>query len=108
MRTNEDRVVAAVALSGTIPLTSPEVTDYSIRRQPVAGLISEKDIFPLLRKQKGFKDEITFSGPGGIDVTAISLTTNPPFPRPAERIRALASNRPWHPTQPAHYQPSAV
>ena len=24
----------------------------------------EKDIFPLLRKQTGFKDEITFIGPG--------------------------------------------
>jgi len=33
----------------------------------------EKDILPLLRKQNGFKDEITFAGPGGVDVTAISL-----------------------------------
>jgi hypothetical protein len=33
----------------------------------------DKDILPLLRKQHGFKDEITFSGPGGIDVTAVSL-----------------------------------
>jgi hypothetical protein len=30
----------------------------------------DKDILPLLRKQQGFQDEITFSGPGGIDVTA--------------------------------------
>ena len=36
----------------------------------------EKDILPILRKQNGFKDEITFSGPGGIDVTAISLWEN--------------------------------
>jgi hypothetical protein len=36
----------------------------------------DKDILPLLRKQKGFKDEITFVGPGGIDVTAISLWEN--------------------------------
>ena len=36
----------------------------------------EKDVLPLLRKQKGFKDEITFAGPGGIDVTAISLWEN--------------------------------
>ena len=36
----------------------------------------EKDVLPLLRKQNGFKDEITFSGPGGIDVTAISLWDN--------------------------------
>ena len=33
----------------------------------------EKDVLPLLRKQKGFKDEITFAGPGGVDLTAISL-----------------------------------
>jgi len=33
----------------------------------------DKDILPLLRKQNGFKGEITFSGPGGIDVSAISL-----------------------------------
>ena len=36
----------------------------------------DKDILPLLRKQNGFKDEITFSGPGGVDVTAISLWDN--------------------------------
>jgi hypothetical protein len=33
----------------------------------------DKDILPLLRKQNGFKDEITFSSPSGTDVTAISL-----------------------------------
>jgi hypothetical protein len=33
----------------------------------------DKDVLPLLRKQHGFKDEITFAGPGGVDVTAISL-----------------------------------
>jgi hypothetical protein len=31
------------------------------------------DILPLLRRQNGFKDEITFCGPGEVDVTAISL-----------------------------------
>ena len=36
----------------------------------------DKDILPLLRKQHGFKDEITFSSPSGIDVTAISLWDN--------------------------------
>ena len=36
----------------------------------------EHDVLPLLRKQKGFKDEITFSGPGAADVTAISLWEN--------------------------------
>ena len=36
----------------------------------------EKDVLPLLRKQNGFKDEITFSSPSGTDVTAISLWDN--------------------------------
>jgi hypothetical protein len=33
----------------------------------------EKDILPILRKQNGFKDEITFVGPDGKNVLAISL-----------------------------------
>ena len=33
----------------------------------------ENDILPLLRKQKGFKDEITLSNPGSLDVIAVSL-----------------------------------
>jgi hypothetical protein len=36
----------------------------------------EKDVLPLLRQQNGFKDEITFAGPGEVDVTAISLWEN--------------------------------
>jgi hypothetical protein len=36
----------------------------------------EKEVLPLLRKQNGFKDEITFAGPGGLDVTAISVWDN--------------------------------
>jgi hypothetical protein len=36
----------------------------------------EKDVLPLLRRQHGFKDEITLAGPGGVDVTAISLWEN--------------------------------
>jgi hypothetical protein len=36
----------------------------------------ENDILPLLRKQKGFKDEITLSNPGSPDVVAISLWEN--------------------------------
>ena len=36
----------------------------------------EKDVLPLLRKQNGFKDEITLAGQGGVDVTAISLWEN--------------------------------
>ena len=33
----------------------------------------ENEILPLLRKQKGFKDEITLSNPGSQDAIAISL-----------------------------------
>jgi hypothetical protein len=33
----------------------------------------ENDTLPLLRKQKGFKDEITLSNPGSLDAIAISL-----------------------------------
>ena len=33
----------------------------------------ENDTLPLLRKQKGFKDEITLSNPGSVDAIAISL-----------------------------------
>jgi hypothetical protein len=36
----------------------------------------EKEILPLLRKQKGFKDEITLSNPGSLDAIAISLWEN--------------------------------
>jgi hypothetical protein len=33
----------------------------------------EKDIIPLLRKQKGFQDELAFVAPGGAHAVAISL-----------------------------------
>jgi hypothetical protein len=33
----------------------------------------DKDVIPMLRKQNGLQDEITFAVPGGLDVTAISL-----------------------------------
>ena len=33
----------------------------------------EKDVLPLLRKQKGFTDEMTLSNPTSLDVIAISL-----------------------------------
>jgi len=33
----------------------------------------EKKILPILRKQKGFRDEITFLAPGGTDAVGISL-----------------------------------
>jgi hypothetical protein len=36
----------------------------------------EKEVLPLLRKQKGFQDEITFVVPGGTEAFAISLWDN--------------------------------
>ncbi|HZP23409.1 MAG TPA: hypothetical protein VFB04_08180 [Terriglobales bacterium] len=36
----------------------------------------ESQILPLLRKQKGFKDEITLSNPGSQDAVAITLFDN--------------------------------
>lgn len=36
----------------------------------------EKDVLPMLRKQNGFKDEITLANPGSADVIAISLWEN--------------------------------
>ncbi len=36
----------------------------------------EKDILPLLRKQAGFQDEITFVGPGETKAFGISLWEN--------------------------------
>ena len=36
----------------------------------------ENEILPLLRKQKGFKDEITLSNPGSQDAVTISLWEN--------------------------------
>ena len=36
----------------------------------------ENEILPLLRKQKGFKDEITLSNPGSQDAVSISLWDN--------------------------------
>jgi heme-degrading monooxygenase HmoA len=52
----------------SIHLKSNMLSDYT--------LTFEKEVLPLLRKQNGFKDEITFSNPGGTEVTAISLWDN--------------------------------
>jgi len=52
----------------SIHLKSNTLSDYS--------RTFEQEVLPLLRKQKGFKDEITLAGPGGVDVTAISLWEN--------------------------------
>ena len=52
----------------SIHLKSNTLSDYT--------RMFDKDVLPMLRKQKGFKDEITFAAPGGVDVTAISLWEN--------------------------------
>jgi hypothetical protein len=35
--------------------------------------IFDKEVLPMLRKQNGFRDELTFAVPGGLDLVAISL-----------------------------------
>ena len=50
----------------------------------------EKDILPLLRKQDGFKDEITFLAEDGRDAVAISLWDSK---ESAERTAAMAIRR---------------
>jgi hypothetical protein len=52
----------------TIHLKSNMLSDYT--------RTFENDVLPLLRRQHGFKDEITLAGAGGVDVTAISLWEN--------------------------------
>lgn len=37
----------------------------------------EREVIPVLRKQKGFLDEITFIAPSGIEAFAISLWDRP-------------------------------
>jgi heme-degrading monooxygenase HmoA len=37
------------------------------------GKTFDRDVLPILQKQPGFQDEITFSAPGSNDVVAISL-----------------------------------
>jgi hypothetical protein len=49
----------------SIHLKSNMLSDYT--------RIFENDTLSLLRQQKGFKDEITLSNPGSVDVVAISL-----------------------------------
>ena len=36
----------------------------------------EKEIIPMLRKQSGFRDEITFVAPGGVEAFGLSLWDN--------------------------------
>jgi heme-degrading monooxygenase HmoA len=56
------------ARTSSIHLKSNMLSDYT--------RTFEKDVVPLLRKQHGFKDEIRVIGPGGANVTAISLWEN--------------------------------
>jgi hypothetical protein len=60
--------VAMFARNVSFHLKSNMLSDYT--------RTFDKEILPLLRKQNGFKDEISFAGPGGVDVTAISLWDN--------------------------------
>ena len=46
----------------------------------------EKDILPVLQKQKGFKDEITLSNPSSPDVVALSCGRTRPMQKPITPI----------------------
>ena len=48
---------------------------FQLRPNSVAEAIQtlEKEILPLLRQQKGFRDEITLLAPGGHDAVGISF-----------------------------------
>jgi hypothetical protein len=48
----------------------------SLAIAPEFALILETQILPLLRKQKGFKGEITLSNPGNLERISISLWEN--------------------------------
>jgi hypothetical protein len=52
----------------SIHLKSNMVSEY--------GHVFETQILPLLRKQKGFRDELSFASSNGVDITAISLWDN--------------------------------
>jgi hypothetical protein len=52
----------------SIHLKSNMLSDYS--------RTFEKEVLPLLRRQNGFNDELTFSSLGDSEVTAISLWDN--------------------------------
>ena len=41
--------------------------------------IFDKEVMPMLQKQNGFRDELTFAVPGGLDVVAISLWDSKEF-----------------------------
>jgi len=49
----------------------------------------EKEVLPMLRKQEGFQDEVTFVVPGGTEAFGISLWDN--------RANAEAYNRETYP-----------
>jgi hypothetical protein len=57
--------VAMFARTVNLRLKPNSVTDFA--------LTMEKEVVPLLRKQTGFQDEITFVVPGGTEAVAISL-----------------------------------
>ena len=49
------------------------VVKLKAKQSPEFTRLIEKEVIPLLRKQKGFQDEITFVTPNGTEVVGISL-----------------------------------
>lgn len=63
----------------------------------------EKEVIPMLRKQKGFKDELTFIQPEGPEVVGISLWdkkenaelyTRETFPTVLKKLDTLVEGKP--------------
>ena len=62
---NRPREVLMIARNVTMHLKANSVAEFN--------RTLETDIIPLLQKQKGFRDEITFTVPGGREAVAISF-----------------------------------
>ena len=48
----------------------------------------DKDILPLLRKQNGFRDEITFAGQRGVFAQAAAIARREPIGQPTDDAAA--------------------
>ena len=70
-----------VICNGPLAMTTKEIYMYarrvSMKLKPNSTVEFtqrlEKDVIPMLRKQSGFRDEITFVAPGGTEAFGVSL-----------------------------------
>ena len=52
------------------------IVKLKAKSAPEFTRLMEREVIPMLRKQKGFQDEITFVGPAGTDAFGVSLWDN--------------------------------